>query len=218
MKATQVRVLRLFFLLSYLAVCISAVGPLGIQWNKDMATRDGVQKMVWMSVIDFGTEIDEKTISNEQLAGLAKKAWNEMKADFDNKPWKDSGVSNSKAGQVPTVMVALTRGTKIYFSSSMRSCSDDKIGYAYSSILSPPPVQMGLYSCALLTENGDRHRTGGNCGEQMAAVLVFNDVSDGKQDLAGSRVCLIKLLFQPDLQKLTKIRWLPGSIIKMVVR
>ena len=55
--------------------------------------------MVRLSVIEFDQTLDETFMPNEVLAGLAEKAWTEMKTDHDSKAWKDAGISNSKAGQ-----------------------------------------------------------------------------------------------------------------------
>ncbi|KAL2039387.1 hypothetical protein N7G274_008055 [Stereocaulon virgatum] len=141
-----------------------------------------------MSVIEFDQTFDETFMPDEVLAGLARKAWGEMKTDYDSKPWIVAGISNKNAGQIPTVMAAIVKDKRVCFSSSMRSCTNDRIGYAYNAVLSPPAVQRALFECTLLSANGDMHRTGGNCGEQMAAVITFGDITDGSQDLDGSRV------------------------------
>lgn len=120
-----------------------------------MATKERIQKMVWMSVIEFDNTLDETSMPNEVLAGLAKRAYGEMKTDHASKPWSDTGISNTKARDVPTTMIALVRDKRIYFASSMRSLTDNKKGFAYDNLLSPHPVRQALIQCEV---SGGEHK------------------------------------------------------------
>lgn len=188
MGAQQPHLLRIFFLVSYLAVCVLSIGPLGIAWNKDLATRPKMGFMVWQSVLEYDETLTEDNLSNEQLAGLARDAHKEMRDDHGTKPWTGTGISNKAAGKWPSIMTAIVKDNKVYLSSSQRSCTGGQAGYAYNTALSPVPVQMALYECITSSDTGSIHKSGGLCGEQMAAVIAFNEITDGSQKLPGSRV------------------------------
>ena len=111
-----------------------------------------------MPIIEFTQDLDEHNMPNEMLAGLARDAYKEMQADWRTKPWKAYAIKNKQAGQAPAVMVALLKGRKIYFSSSIRSATEERIGFAYDAWLSPIPVQMALNHCMLRTSSGDEVR------------------------------------------------------------
>ena len=185
--------LNLILLLCCFVTCILTQGPLGVHWNQNFATNRGSHKMAWMSVLEFNQEIDTNLISDQQLTGLARDAWNEMQADHQLRPWAAAGIGDRRAGDVPTVMVAMTRGKKVYLTSSMRSCAprneaQKNLGYIYNPALNNGWLQQALIECQMVTTSDDAHRTGANCGEQLAAILAFNDEEVSPKDLTGSRV------------------------------
>ncbi|KAL9632062.1 MAG: hypothetical protein Q9164_005543 [Protoblastenia rupestris] len=218
MKAHKSQPVRLF-LLCYLAVCTLAVGPLGIEWSRDLATRPNLGFMVWNSILEFNEPLTDQNMPNDKLVGLAKMAWREMNNDHrDNKPWRNDQISNRQAGGAPTIMAAFVRENKVYLSSSVRSCRGRQMGFAYNTILAPPPVQLALYQC-ILASGGDTHQSGGNCAEQMAAVIVFNEITDGTQKLEGSRVCSSSSpILDARSSSLTNRRQFLGSILRTVAR
>lgn len=194
MRAHQPHPLRFFLLVSYLAVCVLSIGPLGIAWNRELATRPGMGYMVWQSVLEYPDTLTEANLSNEQLAGLVRDAHKEMRDDHATKPWIGAGITNKNAGKPPSIMAAIVKDNKVYLSSSSRSCTGGQMGYAYNTILSPPPVQLALYECITSSDPANPHKSGGNCGEQMAAVIAFNDITDGSQKLPGSRVLPLEVV------------------------
>ena len=180
---------RLLLILCYLVICTLAVGDLGIAWSKEFAVRDNLGYMVWNSVLDFEEPLTKENMPDEKLAGLVKKASEEMWADHKKKPWKPD-ISNKRAGEPPTMMAAFTRENKVYLSSSSPSCKKPQQGYAYNQAYAPEAVHRALYQCQVHSPGGQNHLHRGNCAEQMAAVILFNEIEDENvKQLPGSRVC-----------------------------
>ena len=183
-----------FVILLYLIGYIFALGPLGVRFNEQLALHPKIQKMVWMTVIEFEQETDKSFLSDQHLAGLVKDAFNELRADYKNTPWTGSGIIKPPEIKAPTMMVAITRGKRVYFASSSRSLGPDKVGFAYSTRMVPPPVQVALYECMVSDKNAETHKSDSNCGEPTAAMLAFNDMSEGGNTLPGSRVRFCSLM------------------------
>ncbi|KAL8871782.1 MAG: hypothetical protein Q9174_002459 [Haloplaca sp. 1 TL-2023] len=203
MRSSGFQNASLLLALCYLTFAVfGALGPLGVSWSKDLAIAPAARKMAWFSVLEFDGILDKENLPDAQLAWLAQQAWNEMKVDHDSKPWKDTEITNSQAGKVPGAMIALVKDRKVYLASSQRSSlsksekseksADQKIaafrGIAWSPLISPKPVRDALRSCLIRYEDDAHHITGGNCGEQLAAVLAFNEITDKSEKLPGSRM------------------------------
>jgi hypothetical protein len=105
--------------------------------------------------------IDDPTVfSDEYLVGAAFEAWQEM-ADLHAYRHPDD------PGSRPAVMAALQIKDELYFSSSIKNN-----GGGFMLSFPDSCATIALERCSATSENGDPHRTGGNCGE-VGAVNLF---------------------------------------------
>lgn len=144
----------LLLLLLYLCFQVLAIDSLGLA--KDQMS--GKKWVSYSSVLE--TDMISGGISDKELNGICKQAYNEMKAAAA----KD-GVPEQK---VPYVVTALAVGSKIYLGSSIKGGRE----YWYKENFrdAPPQLAQGLQNCE--TE-GKIHRVGGGCGEINTIALSY---------------------------------------------
>ena len=191
MYSNGAQVFSVLLLLLFLPNAIVSLGPgqLGIVFNEDLATKPAhapLKKIVFNSIIEFKTWQADNALSDEQLAGIARQAFADMKAKFKETDLKKFGIQK-RVKESPFVMVAMTKGKKVYLSSSMKSGGDDATSTAYLQTYRELSVYTALLECQARSEDDSEHRRSGNCAEVITAQLAF---VNGETDLKGSVVII----------------------------
>jgi hypothetical protein len=116
--------LHFLYLFNYVQLSIAALPgyntELGIRRNA--ITRQGrrTEFIVYTSVVEYENSVDQFT--DEQIAGLAHQAWDEMKAQHQG--WADSCQGKKQEfvqNHRPSMMSAIAIGKEIYFASVSNS-------------------------------------------------------------------------------------------------
>lgn len=188
MRRQSLSPLLAFSLLSCLALsvfCIDA-GVLGISWNVQLATEpteNPRHKHSWMSIAEFDKNVVD-IFSDEEIVGLARRAFDDMKADFgrNDPPWKDpaNNIGEDQPMAAPVAMSAIAIGQQLFLSSSVRGGG---LGYTPSASTA---VREALIQCQMETGGNTKHRTLAGCGEPMAAHIALQS---GLGSLNGAKVC-----------------------------
>lgn len=178
---------RIIISLACLALCVLAIEPgkLGITWNVQLATEPANNprlKYAWTSIAEFDRNVVD-IFSDEEIAGLARLAWNDMNTDFkrDDPPWRDPKykIPDRQPKTAPNVMTLIVAGKSIYFASSVRGG-----GIAYTPF-GNPKVVAALIECQMETGGNTKHRLLAGCGEPMAAHIAL---TSGLTSLNGAKV------------------------------
>ena len=179
-----------WFLILQLILGAIALSQLPIQLHDDLATNG---KFVYTLIAQFEDDI-LATWSNEDIAMLAQTAYTKM-----TKRYSQDRSRYPKFKKQPPLMSAIVVGRSVYFSSSLNG--GGSLQYVpnencdYKNRWTPgnttpdtscPLVYQALKACQLRSSNNSGHRTGGNCGEVMAA-MTFCTMNPGG-DLGGAKV------------------------------
>ena len=180
-------ILRLLLLLSWLFIPILAIEPgkLGISWNVQLATEPNDKprmKFAWTSIVEFDENVVDM-FSDEEIVGMAKVAWADMKADWQTKPWKKSpyNLPNKQIDKVPRVMTVIVHGKNMYFASSVQGKG---LALPFTAA-GHPKVREALIACQVESTTGKPHDNKASCGEPMAAHIAFQS---GLGSLNGAKV------------------------------
>ncbi len=162
-----------------LDVVVQAAGELpklGVE--RDLSP--GKRTYLWSSVLTYDKHTDE-LFTDEELTGLARQAWLEMKNDWANVqegPYRST--KDSMSDWRPAAMAALAIGNKVYLSSSLKGW----MGFVYKQAERskvPFHVVDALNRCQLALQSSEgrdvegRHRTQGACGEVLASHQSYLD-------------------------------------------
>lgn len=175
-------------LLSCLALSVFGIdaGVLGISWNVQLATEptdNPRHKHSWMSIVEFDKNVVD-IFSDEEIVGLARRAFDDMKADYgrNDPPWKDpkNNIDADQPKDAPAAMSAIAIGQQLFLSSSVRGGG---LGYTPSAFTK---VREALIQCQMETGGNTKHLTLAGCGEPMAAHIALQS---GLGSLNGAKVC-----------------------------
>ena len=148
------------------ALAIEA-GKLGIKMNDNLAKRDK-PVYTFTSIVEFDPSL-KIPLSDPEIVNLAQQAFNDM---------NDQEYPKKQKPQAITVLQG--KDGRIYIASSIKGKSEFIIQSGHAK------VKAALLACQLESSMEKKHRTGGNCGEQMATHLFFNLNNEG--DLTGAKV------------------------------
>ncbi|CAD6581407.1 MAG: hypothetical protein ASARMPRED_000604 [Alectoria sarmentosa] len=179
--------IRLFLLLHLI---FGTVAQLPAQLNANLAANN---KFVYTLNAQFEDDI-QADWSNEDITMLAQQAYVRMVSKFP----ADKRLHPRFKNQSP-VMTAIVVGHSVYFSSSLTGggslqyVPNQNCGYrdrwTPGNPAQPSPcalVYEALLACQLRSPNNSGHRSGGNCGEVMAATSFCTVNPDG--NLAGAKI------------------------------
>jgi len=140
----NLKAVAFFILLASYFLVVSAVGPLGIQQDKQAYAKTPALYL-WSSVATFSQ--DNTQISNDaEFYGVAMQAYNEMAAAW--------AAQNIPVQNQPSVMSALGIGNEIYFSSSIK-CGD----FVYEYTDQTAAVTAALTKCQVRLQNTVQYTT-----------------------------------------------------------
>lgn len=166
-----IKVSGFILLVSWLANDALAIeaGKLGIKMNANLSQRDK-PVYTFTSIVEFDQSLNPP-LSDPEIVNLAEQAFNDM--NIQNYPKK----------QKPQAITVLQGNDgRIYIASSIKGGAEFVVQSGHAK------VQAALLACQLERSDESKHRTGGNCGEQMVTHLFFNLNNDG--DLTGAKVCM----------------------------
>ena len=179
-----------WFLILHLILGAVAQVQLPIQINDNLAANG---KFVYTLIAQFEDDI-LATWSNEDIAMLAQKAFRAMADRFP----EDQSKYPKLKKQSP-LMSAIVVGHSVYFSStlggggSLQYVPNENCNYKDRwTPGNPTPktscalVYQALQACQIKSSNNSGHRTGGNCGEVMAAMSFCTVNPEG--NLKGAKV------------------------------
>lgn len=166
-----IKVSGFILLVSWLANDALAIeaGKLGVKMNANLSQRDK-PVYTFTSIVEFDQSLNPP-LSDPEIVNLAEQAFNDM--NIQNYPRK----------QKPQAITVLQGNDgRIYIASSIKGGAEFVLQSGHAK------VQAALLACQLENSEESKHRTGGNCGEQMVTHLFFNLNNDG--DLTGAKVCM----------------------------
>lgn len=138
-------------------------------WPDNTNIKQQVKRnWMWNSHIKFHNPVDDPIdgISDGQLWQIARDAWFEMKADFDQ--YQIGNYRNS----LPTAMTVLAYDHEIILASSQKGQLNFLYDYANQS-----PVTRSLQACQIVwrevSHEDKRHKNNGSCGEPMACQVYY---------------------------------------------
>ena len=134
-----------------------------------------------MSIVEFDKNVVD-IFSDEEIVGLARRAFDDMNADFsrNDPPWKEpkNNIGEDQPKTAPLVMTPIAFGQRLFLSSSVRGG-----GLAYTPF-AHVRVWEALIECQMETGGNTKHRTLAGCGEPMTAHIGFQS---GLQSLNGAK-------------------------------
>lgn len=167
-----IKVSGFILLVSWLANNALAIeaGKLGIKMNANLSQRDK-PVYTFTSIVEFDQSLNPP-LSDPEIVNLAEQAFNDM--DIQKYPKKQ---------KAQAIIVLQGKDERIYIASSIKG------GAEFVVLSGHTKVRAALLECQLESSSMEKkHRTGGNCGEQMVTHIFFNLNNDG--DLTGTKVCM----------------------------
>lgn len=176
-----IKISGFILLVSWLANDALAIeaGKLGIKLNENLSKRDK-PVYTFTSIVEFDPSLSPP-LSDPEIVNLAEQAFNDMSIQVYPKKQKPLAIT-----------VLQGKDGRIYIASSIKGGAEFIVHSGH------PKVQAALLACQLESSIEKKHRTGGNCGEQMVTHLFYNLNNEG--DLTGAKVCMKQTRGRPKEQ------------------